>query len=148
MLSRRRTAAAIDHIQAHLPLPEPTARERTVGEVLALPDRTHPDRDLRIGEGGDMTDVWVANERGDEIVRARDIAVVSLDYNGNVNVRLAGVDGPVDDRRAPGKSSSAGQRFSSPARPRRRRTVRCGRNLPGAGDADETRGWQWVTESL
>ncbi len=23
------------HIQAHLPLPEPTARERTVGEVLA-----------------------------------------------------------------------------------------------------------------
>ena len=24
------------HIQAHLPLPEPTARERTVGEVLVL----------------------------------------------------------------------------------------------------------------
>jgi hypothetical protein len=24
------------HVQAHLPLPEPTARERTVGEVLAL----------------------------------------------------------------------------------------------------------------
>jgi hypothetical protein len=24
------------HIQAHLPLPEPTARERTVGEMLAL----------------------------------------------------------------------------------------------------------------
>jgi hypothetical protein len=24
------------HIQAHLPLPEPTARERTVGDVLAL----------------------------------------------------------------------------------------------------------------
>jgi DNA-binding IclR family transcriptional regulator len=24
------------HIQAHLPLPEPTARERTVGEVLAV----------------------------------------------------------------------------------------------------------------
>ena len=24
------------HIQVHLPLPEPTARERTVGEVLAL----------------------------------------------------------------------------------------------------------------
>ena len=28
------------HIQAHLPLPEPTARERTVGEVLALLDGT------------------------------------------------------------------------------------------------------------
>ena len=24
------------HIQAHLPLPDPTSRERTVGEVLAL----------------------------------------------------------------------------------------------------------------
>jgi DNA-binding MarR family transcriptional regulator len=24
------------HIQAHLPLPEPTSRERTIGEVLAL----------------------------------------------------------------------------------------------------------------
>ncbi len=24
------------HVQAHLPLPEPTARERTVGEMLAL----------------------------------------------------------------------------------------------------------------
>jgi len=32
-------------IQAHLPLPEPTARERTVGEVLALlagTDATRP----------------------------------------------------------------------------------------------------------
>ena len=30
------------HIQAHLPLPEPTARERTVGEVLALLAGTGP----------------------------------------------------------------------------------------------------------
>ena len=30
------------HIQAHLPLPEPTARERTVGEVLALLTGTDP----------------------------------------------------------------------------------------------------------
>ena len=83
-----------------------------------------------------MTDVWVANDQGNEIVRARDIAVVSLDYNGNVNVRLAGVDGPVvtvvahrahhEERR---------RRFSSPAHPRHRRTVRRGRNLPGAGGA-------------
>jgi hypothetical protein len=40
-----------------------------------------------------MTDVWVANDEGSEIVRARDIAVASLDYDGNVNVRLAGADG-------------------------------------------------------
>ena len=30
------------HIQAHLPLPEPTTRERTVGEVLALLAGTEP----------------------------------------------------------------------------------------------------------
>jgi hypothetical protein len=31
------------HIQAHLPLPEPTSQERTVGEVLALLTGTPPD---------------------------------------------------------------------------------------------------------
>ena len=30
------------HIQAHLPLPESTIRERTVGEVLALLAGTEP----------------------------------------------------------------------------------------------------------
>jgi MarR family len=30
------------HIQAHLPLPEPTSQERTVGEVLALLTGTRP----------------------------------------------------------------------------------------------------------
>jgi hypothetical protein len=33
------------HIQAHLPLPEPDGRERTVGEILAL-WRPRSDRDL------------------------------------------------------------------------------------------------------
>jgi MarR family len=28
------------HVQAHLPLPEPDGRERTVGEIPALPART------------------------------------------------------------------------------------------------------------
>ena len=37
------------HIQAHLPLPEPTSQERTVGEVLALLAGTGPG--LRM-EGG------------------------------------------------------------------------------------------------
>ncbi len=117
------------NIQAHLPLPEPTARERTVGEVLALltgteatvagkpaelvngdPPPGEPRRPpvrwraamgkargvrQRTGGGRDVTDVWVANDEGTEIVRARDIAVASLDYNGNVNVRLAGADGAV-----------------------------------------------------
>ena len=93
------------HIQAHLPLPEPTARERTVGEVLALLAGTDATvtceppaplrRRRRAGGGKDVTDVWVANDEGTEIIRARDIAMASLDYNGNVIVRLAGADGAV-----------------------------------------------------
>src|SRR5689334_23962194 len=43
----------------------------------------------------DATDVWVANGEGTEIVRARDIAGVSLDYDGNITVRLTGRDGAV-----------------------------------------------------
>ena len=43
----------------------------------------------------DATDVWVANDEGTEIVRARDIAGASLDYDGNVTVRLTGADGAV-----------------------------------------------------
>jgi hypothetical protein len=42
-----------------------------------------------------VTDVWVANDDGTEIVRTRDIAAANLDYNGNVKVRLAGPDGAV-----------------------------------------------------
>ena len=34
------------HIQAHLPLPEPDGRERTIGEVLDLLTGTDTDRDL------------------------------------------------------------------------------------------------------
>lgn len=40
-------------------------------------------------------DLWVANDDGTEIIRARDIAAVVLDYNGNVSVRLNGYDGTV-----------------------------------------------------
>ncbi len=38
----------------------------------------------RAGGGRDVTEVWVANDEGPEIIRARDIAMASLDYNGNV----------------------------------------------------------------
>lgn len=37
-------------------------------------------------------DVWVANDEGTEIIRAREIAAVGLDYNGNITARLAGYD--------------------------------------------------------
>ena len=40
----------------------------------------------------EAADVWVANDEGTEIIRAREIAAVGLDYNGNVTARLAGHD--------------------------------------------------------
>ena len=97
-----------------------------------------------------MTDVWVANDQGDEIARARDIAVVSLDYNGNVNVRLAGVDGPV-------MMIVAHRANHEERRPDdfHRQLVRVVAELSDAAGTflvrpvhDEMRGWQWVTESL
>jgi hypothetical protein len=36
------------------------------------------------------SEVWVAKDDGTEIVRAREIAAISVDYNGAVTARLAG----------------------------------------------------------
>ena len=44
------------HIQAHLPLPEPTARERTVGEVLALLTGTDATATGKPAAAADSTD--------------------------------------------------------------------------------------------
>jgi hypothetical protein len=95
-------------------------------------------------------DVWVANDDGSEIVRARDIASATLDYDGNVTVRLAGGDGAVVtvaghrahlDERRPGDFH--------------RQLIRVVAELSDAAGAflvravhDETRGWQWVSEQL
>jgi hypothetical protein len=43
----------------------------------------------------DAPDVWVANDDGTEIIRAREIAEVGLDYNGNVTARLTGHDSTI-----------------------------------------------------
>jgi hypothetical protein len=40
----------------------------------------------------DAPDVWVAKDDETEIIRAREIAAVNLDYDGNVTARLAGGD--------------------------------------------------------
>jgi MarR family len=45
-------------IEAHQPLPEPTSRERTVGEVLALLTPTGPDQSPAEGETADHA--WAA----------------------------------------------------------------------------------------
>jgi hypothetical protein len=98
----------------------------------------------------DVTEVWVANDEGTEIVRARDIAGARLDYDGNVTVRLAGGDGAV--------VTIAGHRaHHEEHRPDdfHRQLVRVIAELSDASGAflvrvvhDETRGWQWVSEPL
>ena len=98
----------------------------------------------------DATDVWVANDEGTEIIRARDIGGASLDYDGNVTVRLAGADGAI--------VTIAGHRTRHEEhRPGdfHRQLIRVIAELPDAAGAflvravhHETRGWQWLSEPL
>jgi hypothetical protein len=98
-----------------------------------------------------VTDVWVANDEGTEIVRARDIAGVSLDYDGNVTVRMTGADGAV-------VVTIAGHRtHHEENRPDdfHRQMIHTIAELSDASGSflvravhHETRGWQWVSEPL
>jgi hypothetical protein len=95
-------------------------------------------------------DVWVANDDGTEIIRAREIATVGLDYNGNITARLAGHDSTVvtlvahrthRDERKPSDlhrqllqvmaqlGDSSGTHIVRPVH-------------------HESRGWEWVTEPM
>ena len=97
-----------------------------------------------------MTDVWIANDEGTELVRARDIAVATLDYNGNVTVRLVGATGAA-------VTLVAHRAHHEECRPGdlHRQLIRVLAELSDAPGAflvhavhDETCGWQWVTEPL
>jgi hypothetical protein len=98
----------------------------------------------------EVTDVWVANDEGTEIVRARDIVGASLDYDGNVTVRMTGGDGAV--------VTIAGHRaHQEEHRPDdfHRQLVRVIAELSDAAGPfmvravhHEIRGWQWVSEPL
>ena len=97
-----------------------------------------------------MTDVWVANDEGTEIIRARDIAMASLDYDANVIVRLAGADGAV-------VTVVTNRAHRQERRPDNfhRQLIRVIAELSDAAGAfliravhDDTRGWQWVSEPL
>jgi hypothetical protein len=98
----------------------------------------------------DTPDVWVARDDGTEIIRAREIAAVSLGYDGNVTVRLAGGDAALvtlvpgrahHDEHKPGElhrdllrvvsqlSDSSGAHVVRPVH-------------------DDSRGWTWVSEPL
>ncbi len=97
-----------------------------------------------------MTDVWIANHEGTEIIRARDITGANLDYDGNVTVRLAGGEG--------GVVTVAGHRaHHEENRPDdfHRQLVRVITGLSDATGAflvraeyHETRGWLWTSEPL
>lgn len=95
-------------------------------------------------------DVWVAKDDGTEIIRARDIAAVSLDYNGNVTVRLA-------DRDAALVTLVAHRTHHDEHRPEQfhRELIRVLAELSDASGAHlvrpvrhEARGWEWISEPL
>jgi hypothetical protein len=95
-------------------------------------------------------DVWVAKDDGTEIIRARDIAAVSLDYNGNVTARLAGGDLAL-------VTLVAHRTHHDEHRPEQfhRELIRVLAELSDASGAHlvrpvchETRGWEWVEEQL
>jgi hypothetical protein len=97
----------------------------------------------------DVTDVWIANDEGTQIIRARDIVAASLDYEGNVTVRLTGGDGAV--------VTIVGHRTHQQHRPDdfHRQLARVIAELSDAAGPflvravhHETRGWQWVSEPL
>jgi hypothetical protein len=97
-----------------------------------------------------VTDIWIANDDGSEIIRARDITGVALDYDGNVTVRLAGGDG--------GVVTVAGHRSHHEGhRPDdfHRQLMRVAAELSDStgpflmrAEYDETRGWLWISEPL
>ena len=98
----------------------------------------------------DATDVWLANDEGTEIIRARDITGASLDYDGNVTVRLAGADGAI-------VTIAGHRRHNEENRPGdfHRQLIRIIAELSDASGSflvravhHETRGWQWLSEPL
>jgi len=95
-------------------------------------------------------DLWVASDDGTEIIRARDIAAVVLDYNGNVSARLSGYDGTL-------VTLVAHREHHDEARPGdlHRALLRVMAQLGDSSGAhivrpvhDEARGWEWVGEPL
>ena len=98
----------------------------------------------------DAPDLWVANDDGTDLIRAREITAVGLDYDGNVTARLAGHDSAVvtliahrthRDEHKPGDLHC--------------QLLRVMAELGDSSAAhivrpvhDESRGWEWVSEPL
>ncbi len=95
-------------------------------------------------------DVWVAKDDTSEIIRAREIAAVSLDYDGNVTARLAGGEVAM-------VTLVAHRTHRDEHRPGdlHRQLIRLIAQLSDSSGAhlvrplhDESRGWRWVSEPL
>jgi hypothetical protein len=94
--------------------------------------------------------VWVTNDEGTEIIRARDIAAVVLDYNGNVTVRLAGVENvamPLVAHRTHHDEHRPGDFHHQLLRVVAELSDSSGAHLVRPVH-DESRGWQWLSEPL
>lgn len=94
-------------------------------------------------------ELWVANDDGTEIIRAREIAAVVLDYDGNVTARL-GHDSVV-------VTLVAHRTHRDEHRPGdlHRQLLRVLAQLADSSAAhivrpvhDQARGWEWVAEPL
>lgn len=95
-------------------------------------------------------DVWITNDDGSEIVRARDVASATRDYDGNVTVRLTGGESAVVTvcgHRAQGDEQRPDDFH--------RQLIRVVTELSDAAGAflvravhDERQGWHWVSEQL
>ncbi len=98
----------------------------------------------------DAPDVWVAKDDGSDIVRARAIAGVGIDYNGNITARLGAGEGTIVTLVVPSA-------HDGPPTPDdfHRQLLRIVAQLSDAAGAfmvrpvcDEPRGWRWVTDPL
>jgi hypothetical protein len=96
-----------------------------------------------------VVDVWVAKDDGTEIIRAREIVAVSLDYDGNVTARLAGDTALV--------TLARGRAHQDEHRPAdfHRELLQIIAELQDSSGAhlirpvhNESRGWVWVSERL
>jgi hypothetical protein len=97
----------------------------------------------------EASDLWVANGEGTEIIRAREIAAVSLDYNGNVTARLVGYNSTVVTLVA----HRTGLDENKPG-DLHRQVLRAVAQIGDSSGAhlvrpvhDQPHGWQWVSEA-
>ena len=98
----------------------------------------------------DGPDVWVASGDGTDIIRARDVSAVGLDYDGNVTVRMTGREGTIVTlvaHRAHRDEQQPGDLHRQLIRVVAQLSDSSGAHLVRPVHA-EPGGWQWVTEPL